>query len=228
MRLRVLVGVMLTFATIMACGPVYRTVRPTDAELKPIRSIGVVIPKEGEATVIFERARATAGPAFMFGLVGATIASAGNATMDSNKAKTVRPLLKDFSCRTVLFNAFQRALSASGRFAEIRLLDKAPDAKAGDAPDGVVTLAIHDWGLRLMQQDSEQLSAFVEIEADLRGIREQRWLWDEHDSFLSGRAHNLSEYQGDGALLKAELTDAIERAGGELAGQLAYPTGGSK
>ncbi len=224
---RIMTLSILLLVALSACGGAY-VLRPTETDLKPIRSIGVVIPKEGKATVIYERARATAGPAVMFGLIGATVASVSNATRDGSMAKSLQPVLEGFSCRTVLFDAFQRALMASGRFAEVRLLDAAPDAKAGNAPDGVVTLTIHDWGLRLIQQNSELLSTFVEVEADLRGAQGGHRLWDEHDTFLSGRSHNLSTYQGDGSLLKAELTDAIQRAGGELAGQLAYPAGGSK
>ncbi|MGA3115370.1 MAG: hypothetical protein ABSF90_13180 [Syntrophobacteraceae bacterium] len=205
-----------------ACGPVNQAVRSTPVEINKIQKLAVVIPQEGEFTVIDERAKATATPAFLFGLTGAIVASAYNQHMDSEKAKAMSGQMTRLSCRSIFIESFQTALSEYNRFTDAVFLDhelKAEDVKSYDA---VVSFEILSWGLRVVERSQgDLLKPFLEIHAQLVDAKGNK-LWDETDVLVGHGQSSLANYQYDHELFNKDMEEAIQDAGRKMAVSLIY------
>jgi hypothetical protein len=103
---------LLLVPIMVSCGPVYQTIQPTAGDIRSPKRIAVVVPNEGAFAVLLDRATATAAPAALFGLVGAAIASAHNASRDEEKMTALNPHLADFSTRETFADAFSQTLKA--------------------------------------------------------------------------------------------------------------------
>jgi hypothetical protein len=99
----------------VSCGPVHQSIQPTADDIRNLKRIAVVIPNDGEFIVLLDRATATPAPAVLFGLVGAAIASAHNASRDTEKMTALNPHLTDFSARATFAETFGQTLNVSGR-----------------------------------------------------------------------------------------------------------------
>lgn len=205
-----------------ACGPVNKAVRSTSVEINKIQKLAVVTPQEGQFTVIDEQAKASATPAFLFGLTGAIVASAYNQHMDSENAKTISGPVTRLSCRSLFIESFQTALSEYNRFTDAVFLDhelKAEDVKSYDA---VVSFEILSWGLRLAERSQgDLLKPFLEIHAQLVDAKGNK-LWDETDVLVAHGRNSLSSYQNDHELFKKDMEEAIQDAGRRMAVSLIY------
>lgn len=211
------------------CGPVHTTLQPSAEQLSGVKTVAVVVPSDRSFTVLLDRSKATAGPAIMFGLIGASVASAYNSSLDRDKAKLLTPHLAGFSTRATFVDAFQKAIRESQRPIDATLVEKALSTEEARRYDAVLTLTIQDWGLRLpAASESDRLAGFIEVAARMVMPRGDQILWDEHDTVLGQGRHAFAAYQEDAALLRGELTETIETAGGRLAARLVYPRGGTK
>lgn len=217
-------GLPLLLLSVSACGPVHTAIRPSAADIGAIRKLALVVTDEGSFTVIRERAKATAAPAVLFGLVGAAVASAHNQALDSREAEALAPQLSGFSARSTLRESFVRTLKESGRLTDVHVLEKEPDATESRNYDALIAVRIKDWGLRLpAPTGSEQLAAFVEFQATMVRPTTRETLWDEHDTVLGQGRYGLGAYREDTNLLRRELNEAIEGAGYRMAVHLLYP-----
>jgi hypothetical protein len=215
------VAALLALVAVGACGPVHSTVRPDAGHLTHISAVAVLVVEDGGFTVIKERAKATATAAAFFGLVGAAVSAAANHSMDSGEADRARPGLAGFSATQVLRDAFVDTLKSSGRL-RVDVADSEAALQALKGHDAVVRLTLKDWGVRLPARAiSDDLAPFAEIHA--RMTRAEAVLWDEHDVALGRARHALTQYQADGALLRAQLTETLHEAGYRLANHVLYP-----
>ena len=125
--------------TLMACGPIHSTLRPTTTSLTGVRRVAVIVTDDGEFTVIKERAKATATGAALFGIVGAVVSSAANQSMDSGEADKVRPGIAGFSPTPALRDSFVDTLKGSGRV-DVDVIDSERSLPATKEYDAVVRL----------------------------------------------------------------------------------------
>lgn len=213
----------LIVSCLSACGPVNKTIRPSAEDMNHIRRLAVLVPAEGEFTVFDERAKATTAPAFMFGLIGAAVASAHNSHLDQEKASALSKDLRGLSCRSKFLDSFMKTLKENGRFTEIKLLSPETASKEATLYDAVATLKIDQWGIRLAERSQGDLmKPFLEIDAKLTLTANQQVLWEEKDVYAGHSAHPYSSYQHEAALLSNDMEEAIEDTGRRVATTLIY------
>jgi hypothetical protein len=186
--------VLLLVSTLLSCGPVHQAVQPAADDIRSLTRIAVVVPKDGEFIVLFDRATATVAPVALFGLVDATIASGYNASRDIEKMNALNPHLATFSTRATFADAFTQALKASSRKTDVTLLDAPPNDDESKKFNAVLTFDIETWGLRLPNQNEERLVPFIELKTTLRRSSNNQALWDMHDTFLGQKRTSFSEY----------------------------------
>jgi hypothetical protein len=222
-RVKVVSAGLLLLIGLVACGPVHQTVRPDSNNLGNVKKIAIVIPPEGEFTVFYERATATAAPAIMFGLVGAIVASAHNKYSDEALAKTIGNHMDGFSCRSVFKDSLIKSLIDSKRFSEVQVFDKELELGEISKYDGLLTFQIPNWGIRLVERgQNELLAAFVEIEAKMVLGTTSNVIWDEHDTVIGQNKRLLSLYQNEQELCRKDLYETAEDAGQRMANILIY------
>lgn len=203
------------------CGPVNQAVRSTPVEINRIQKLAVVIPAEGQFTVIDERAKATATPAVLFGLTGVLIASAYNQHADSEKAKNISSQLT-LSCKPIFLESFKKSLIEYNRFTDAVFLDQNPKPEEAGNYDAVVSFEILNWGLRVAERSQgDLLKPFMEIHAQLIDSKGKK-LWDEKDVVVGHGRQSLSSYQTDRELFKKDMEEAIQNAGRKMAVSLIY------
>jgi len=221
-RTIVLAGILLLIGGV-ACGPVHQTVRPDGNNLSSVKKLAIVVPAEGEFTVFYERAKATATPALMFGLIGASIASAHNKSEDEQLAKGMSNYLDGFSCRSVFKESLVKSLTESGLFSEIQVFDKEPDTAQLSKYDAVLIFEISNWGIRIVERgQTELMSSFVELEAKMVHSSTSNVIWDEHDTVLGQKKRTLGSYQNDKESCMKDIQEAAEDSGRRMANILIY------
>jgi len=208
---------------IPACGPVHTTVRPQAGTLAKVKSVAVVVPPDGEFTVYYERAKATATGAVFFGLVGAAVSSSYNTSEDSKIADVLRPQLAGFSCQEVFRAAVARALTESKRFAEVRVLEKEPPEAEKAKYDAIATFKFVGWGVRLVERTSgERVSSFVDIMASLRKAGAADPVWSENTTVIGKGKHALADFRESPDVTRREVAAVVEDAAYRVANTLIY------
>jgi len=189
--------------------------------MNKVKTMAIVIPREGDFTVIYERAKHTGTPYAFFGLVGTAAANMYNDSLDKDNTNAVEQHLSGLSCRSVFMGLFSKTLADSGRF--VQVFDKDLEANEVAKYDAVLTLRIESWGLRLVQRSQgEALAAFVELEAKMVRTQGGQVLWDAHDTVLGKAMYPLGSYQRDGELLRRNIRETLESAGSRMANTLIY------
>jgi len=88
----------------------------------------------------------------MFGVIGASIASAYNKSLDDALAQQLSPALRNFSIRSVLVNSLSKTLDENRRFETVKVFDTLADGKNVAGFDAVATIIITNWGLPLVER----------------------------------------------------------------------------
>jgi len=205
-----------------ACGPVNKNIQPTSDNLSRIKAVAVVVPEEPEVTVYCDRAKATAAPALMFGLIGAAIASGHNQSLDQNKADQIAPNVTDMSCRSIFSDAFSKRLESSNKFEKIDLFDNPKDVDSGQY-DAIVSFNIVNWGLRLVNQDSDEMSSFIEMDILMNDTNSGTVLWQQREVALGQEQQKFETYVDDGEGLRKSLQRTAHELGDSVANTLLYP-----
>ncbi len=216
-----LVIISLLMFTIAACGPVHNSIRPTTETMNKIQSLALIVPPAPNFTVIYERAKATNAPAVFFGFIGAAIASGHNESLDNKKAELLSPYLDTFSCRSIFLESLQKTLNWTDRFTEIKVLDKEFESK-DVLQDALVTLYIPNWGIRLVNREKNEMTAFVELEIKMIRIEDGEVLWDDRELVMGQRGCPFRSYQKNKELLRNDLNKTCKDAGSRIANMLIY------
>jgi hypothetical protein len=222
-RKKIQAGCLLVLmAGVFACGPVHDNVRPDASALGNVTKLAIVIPPEGDFTVLYERAKGTATAAVLFGLAGAAIAGSHNKSMDEDLAKSIRNV-NQFSCGPIFRDSLKKSLMDSGRFSDVAFFDK--DIEPGDASkyDAVLTLQIPRWGVRIVERgQTELVAAFVDVEAKMIKSSTSRVIWDEHDTVIGQSKRALSSYQFEKDLCSKDIQETADDAGQKTANIIIY------
>lgn len=202
-------------------------VRPTTITLRDVKTIALVVPDEGEFTVVKARAgtNATAAAA-IGGLIGGMIVDAISSKIDRSRdakdAESLAGYVRDFSAAGALRNAFGKTLNGAMPV-RVEILAKEPDVTERQGYDAVAVLSIKSWGLKLARSEPERLSTFVELSTIMVRTGTAEKMWDEHDTVFGYGRHHLATYREDSGLLRQELGETIERVASTVAAQLLYP-----
>lgn len=131
--------------------------------------------------------------------------------------------LRDVSPRALVARAFEETLVASGRFDEIRTLQREPVADERDRSNIVVRLSVPAWGLvRVREGDPDLLSAFADVRAEMVARDTGVALWKDSEDVTGPERFPLKAFTGDRQLARQQLLDVLERAGRRLANELLY------
>lgn len=220
---RVVLAGLLLLLGLVACGPVHQTVRPDNNNLGNVKKLAVVMPPEGDFTVFYERAKATATPALMFGLLGAAVASAHNKSQDEELSKAIVPHFAGFSSRSILEDSLRQALIDSGKFSEIQVFEK--DLEPGEVSkfDAVLKLQIKGWGLRIVERGQQELmSTFIELELKMIRSSTSQIIWDEHETVIGKNKRTLNSYQNEEEACTKDIRETVEDASLRVASILIY------
>lgn len=209
--------------SVTSCGPVHKQIRPTADNLDRLKKLAIVIPTEPDFTVIYHRAKATAAPGALFGLVGAAVASGYNESLDNKKTELIDPYLDKFSCRLIFVESVRKTLNDARRFTAIQVFDKEIKSKDVHQYDAVVTFSIQNWGLRLADRENDKMAAFIELEVKMIQTSDGRVIWDEREVVLGNGRHPFELYQEDKQLVQNDLEETVEEAGFRTANLLIYP-----
>lgn len=208
-------------AFVVSCGPVHKQVRLYD-NINKVKKLAVVVPSEPEFTVIYERAKATAAPAALFGIIGATVASGYNQSQDNAKAKVLVPEPGGLSYRSIFLESLCKTLKDAGRFDEVKVFDKELDSEDISRHDAVVTFNMKYCGVRMANRETDQLASFIELEIMMIQTHDNQTLWDEHEVALGKGRHSFYSYKGNKELLQNDLKETAESAGFSMANRLIY------
>lgn len=204
----------------VACGPIHQELRPRVEVVRALKRVALVISKDGEFTVFDERARATGTPAVLFGLVGAAVASAANASADEESANSLAAFLEHAECRGRFQAAFERTLAESKRISA----EPKPDlvhAKQSGA-DAVVIFRIESCGFRLVSQESLEMAAFIDLSARLE-LSNGEVGWDDRETVIATTHTTLAGLKREPALARRLFEEVLDDAGRRMANNLLYP-----
>jgi len=215
------VCLLLLVLLVSACGPVHKNVSLDSKAAKEVHVLAVQLKSKGDFEVFMDRGTATNGPAVMFGLVGAAVASSINQSEDSKKEERVSKYIKDIDHQLSVKNGLLEGLNQQTRFSVIKATPKNTDA------DGILELTIKDWGLKVTDKRRSLLvTPFVQLECVVRNKAGKRKLMDIHETFYGKNSRYFDRYENDGELLVDELQAILHRAGLQIGTRMAYTLGG--
>jgi hypothetical protein len=205
----------------MGCGPANKDIRLTQGEMQGIKKIAVIIEQKHNFEVIHSRAKANAGAAAMFGLVGAAVASGIDEGADKDKVAAVASAVQDVCCPAIFIGGLKPLLEST-RFDKIYIVPDASQKVDLSDYDAVVTFTIDRWGLRLVERETESVSAFVEMDVKMVRAKDKKTIWDQREVIVGDRRENFMTYKTNGEMLRNELRDTIKKAGAQMANALVY------
>ena len=146
-----------------------------------------------------------------------------NWALGIDRAATAASSLQGVSPRSVVADAMARTLEASGRFDEVRTLEREPIGEDRRRADAIVRVSVPAWGLvRVREGESGLLSGF----ADVRGQMTMRGtgvvLWEDSQDVTNPEQIPVDTFLRDRDFARQEMTDVLERAGQRLANELLY------
>lgn len=219
------VWVFILALLVSACGPVHKNVSLDKNGAESIRFLAVEMESKGDFEVIMERATATAGPAVMFGLIGAAVASAHNNSLDIEKEKRISKYIDNIDHQTSVSNGLYEGLKVQNNFSVV-------DATSpeNNAADSVLELTIQDWGLKVVDKrhGASSLTPFVQIKCVVRHKSDNKKMMDLQETYFGDNSHSFDKYESDGQMLIDELQSVLHKAGRQVGTRMAYTLGGSR
>jgi hypothetical protein len=229
---RAAVAVVLVLSLAAACAPVGQATRPSTSQMAGIRRLAVVVAPDSEFTVLKERRGGAGGAAVagaVGGLVGVLLAGAVHSGITADKdrahAAAVAPHVGGLAPPTILAASMLGALRASGAFTAVELLEQSPPAPDRSRFDGVLVVRLPAWGLVVVSDNPDRVSAFVELAVQMTPAEGGPTIWEESHTALGRERLPLETFKGDASLTRQELTATLETAGQRLAYELLYPRG---
>ena len=127
----------------------------------------------------------------------------------------------------VVADAFARTLVASGRFDQVRTLDREPVGEDRRETDAVVRVLVPAWGiLRVRDGKPEMMAAYADARAQVVVRPTSAITWEHDEDVTHGERLPAQTFTSDPQLARQALMDVLERAGQRLANELLYARGG--
>jgi hypothetical protein len=130
---------------------------------------------------------------------------------------------RDVAPGTVVAEAFARTLVASGRFDQVRTLEREPVGDDRRRTEALVRLTIPTWGLvRVREGKPELMAAYADVRAQVVVPSTGVIVWEHAEDVTHADRVPSTTLSGDTALARQELLDVLERAGQRLANEFLY------
>jgi hypothetical protein len=203
------------------CGSAHKTVRPEQGQLNNVKTLAVVVDQDKEFELFYSRASADGTGAALFGVVGATVGASIDENEDKEKAKLMAPAISNICCKSIFSEALL-PLQQNNRFEKVQIIKEGLNSDQFDGYDAVVFFTVKKWGLRLVEQRTDMVSGFIEIDVKMRTIPDNKTIWEERQVIAGRGRENLREYISNAELLQNELTQTIKDAGTRMSNLLIY------
>ena len=126
------------------------------------------------------------------------------------------------SPRAIVTAAFVRTLQASGRFQQIRSLEREPIGADRSGIDAIARVTVPEWGLvRVRAGDPALVSAFADVRAQMALPVTGVIVWETSQDVTDGERVPLASFK-DRRFTQQQLVEVLERAGQRLASELLY------
>jgi hypothetical protein len=206
--------------------------RPSARPFDDVRQLTVVVSGESQFSVLEHSAEPgrTFDQVLKWNPYGALLKpiadlvhQAINWFLESDRKADAAADLGDVSPRRIVAAAFEETLRASGRFEDIRTLEREPVGDDRQRPQIVVRLTVPAWGLvRVREGDPDLLSAFADVRAEMVARETGIALWKNSEDVTGPERRPLKAFTGDRQFTRQQLIDVLERAGRRLASELLY------
>ena len=195
----------------------------TTAELSKIRKAGILVKSENPISVRVARDKMTNTGAILFGLVGAGVEAGYKSLQDSGHEKDIGRVLQGFDPVKDSATALQEKLTAGKVFQAVEIV-QTDSAKAlkEQGFDAVFKETIEEWGLRLCSGE-ENVRVGFDIHAQILLLQNNATVWEHDELFMEGSCRPLSDFRGDGELLRTTLKQATQNLAGKIANEIAFP-----
>jgi hypothetical protein len=168
-------------------------------------------PDPGKFTVIDARMDETATAAVLFGLVGATINSAQNASEDEAKAAPLMPVATSLDMKALITKAI------IDRLTERQALPLSPDRESASH---TLVVDLGEWGLIRRSQGDVLMRTFLNINVVVENAKGRKLYGPERSRSIGGREEPLNMYTPE--VFKADMEELALKAGREIANKIIY------
>ena len=139
------------------------------------------------------------------------------------RAADTAPHVRDVKPHAIVAAAFGRALVASGRFDQVRVLEGEPVGDERSRTDALIRLTVPAWGLvRVREGNPDLLAGYADVRAQMVVRPTGAVVWEHDEDVTQPERHSLKTFTNDSALARQELMDVLERAGQRLANEFLY------
>jgi hypothetical protein len=142
-----------------------------------------------------------------------------------DRAADTAPDMKAVVPRAIVVGAFTRALQASGRFDEVRAMEREPLGADRQRIDAIARVAVPEWGLvRVRAGEPALVSPFADVRTQLSMPGTGVIVWETSQDVTGGERLPLASFK-DRRFTQQQVIELLERAGQQLASELLYATG---
>jgi len=219
-----IIAALFSLLFISSCTPTTGThVLLSKASLSEIESLGIVVEEKEQFSVRFSQEQQTATPAVFFGLLGAAIDSGVRASADAQSTDACGEAVKLCKPSQILAEALCERLVEYASFKKVINATRAPEVLDRKQVEGVLSVTLCQWGLRLCPGTKEDVAVGFEIHSTLTSHRDMSIRWDRQELYLDGMCRPMQEFQNNEQLLMESLTHALQNLAGKIANEICYP-----
>jgi hypothetical protein len=146
-----------------------------------------------------------------------------NWLLNLDEAKAVSAHVGAVSPRSLVAEALVNSLEASGRFEQVRAMEREPVGEDRRRADAIVRITVPSWGfVRVRQGDPPLVSVFADVQGQvtLRGTGVV--VWEGKEDVTGPERLPLESLTRDQDFARQQLTEVLAQAGHRLASEILY------
>jgi len=148
-----------------------------------------------------------------------------NELSEAERRAAAAPHVRGLAPRSVVAEAFARALVGTGEIREVRTLDREPLGADRRGAVAIVRLAVPRWGLlRVREGKPDLVAAFADVSAQAVVPETGAVLWAHEEDVTHPERLPLDAFTRDRQFTRQGIVDVLERAGRRLAAEYLYAT----
>jgi hypothetical protein len=144
-----------------------------------------------------------------------------NVLGETERRAATAPHVRGLAPRTVVAEAFARALVGTAEIREVRTLEPLGADRLGAV--AIVRLAVLRWGLlRVLEGKPDLVAAFADVSAQAVVPETGAVLWEHEEDVTHPERLPLDAFTRDRQFTRQGIVDVLERAGHRLAAEYLY------
>jgi hypothetical protein len=201
----------LWLSALCVCGP---AAAQPDSSLRDVDIASLYIDvsdEDSNFTVIDARMDETMTAGVFFGIVGAGINSASNASQDDKLADTLREAAAEIDLKTALTGAIAETLSGK---------DALPLAADRSEASHTLLVEIRNWGLMRKSREDERMHVFLNLSLSVLDAKGKPVWEKKRENAVGAEAAAFEDFTGE--RLQSEMAALAEKSGKFVAFQIIY------